>query len=114
MNDSSTRPRPKFLARSKVTQFWLCLRIGAYQIYRANTEHFRSVYGVFSYHDSWPVRDRVCEWVIGIWRGSAIVTESNFYRLVRTILARAWCGPKNHELLKGVLDCFHTTEICVF
>ena len=30
----------------------------------ANTEHFRSVYGVFSYHDSYPLCGRVREWVI--------------------------------------------------
>ena len=30
----------------------------------ANTEHFRSVYGVFNYHDSYPLCGRVREWVI--------------------------------------------------
>ena len=30
----------------------------------ARTEHFRSVYGVFSYHDSYPLCGRVREWVI--------------------------------------------------
>ena len=32
--------------------------------YTAGTEHFRSVYGVFSYHDSYPLCGRVREWVI--------------------------------------------------
>ena len=30
----------------------------------ARTEHFRSVYGMFSYHDSYPLCGRVRKWVI--------------------------------------------------
>ena len=51
---SSIKLRPKFLAFSKVTFYSRA----------ANTEDFRSVYVVFSYHDSYPLCGRVREWVI--------------------------------------------------
>ena len=99
---SSARPGPKFLARSKVTRFPGVSRAGWSQW--TVSEHFRSVYGVSSYHDSYPARGRVREWSLKSSAALLIVCERNFLLLGADYFSADLVRTKDDELLKGVLD----------
>ena len=97
---SSARPGPKFLARSKVTRFPGVSRAGWSQW--TVSEHFRSVYGVSSYHDSYPARGRVREWSLKSSAALLIVCERNFLLLGADYFSADLVRTKDDELLKGV------------
>ena len=97
---SSARPGPKFLARSKVTRFPGVSRAGWSQW--TVSEHFRSVYGVSSYHDSYPARGRVREWSLKSSAALLIVCERNFILLGADYFSADLVRTKDDELLKGV------------
>ena len=110
MNEAAPGSGLNSFARSKVTQFPGPTAARARGPKPLNSMSRSScVYGVFSYHGSYPLCGRVREWVI------VKVAQRNFYCLARTILARAknaWVTEKGMSVLsKGPkmshLHCVH-------
>ena len=64
--------------------------------------HFRSVYGVSSYHDSYPARGRVREWSRKRTAALLVVCERNFLLLGADYFSADLVRTKDDELLKGV------------